>query len=104
MSSRARSFCLAVIVCTSPTALMAQQSAPTVKDGVPRSPYQDQTKVATKLPEIVPKRAECALLLPERGERRDMASLVRAQRFLTASAADSRAILSSLPTSLGCSL
>jgi hypothetical protein len=58
------------------------QSAPAINDGVPMSPRQDQTKVAAKLPEIVPKRPECSLFLPTRDERKDMASLVRAQEFL----------------------
>jgi len=43
---------------------------------------QQQGKVQTKLPELVPRRAECAILLPERDERHDLARLVRSDQFL----------------------
>ncbi|PYP91701.1 MAG: hypothetical protein DMG65_06555 [Candidatus Angelobacter sp. Gp1-AA117] len=33
-------------------------------------------------PEIQPKRPECAMLLPQRGERDDLAKLIRAEQFL----------------------
>src|SRR5713101_9357727 len=41
---------------------------------------QQQSK--TKLPEIVPRRPECGILLPERDERHDVARLIRADQFL----------------------
>ncbi len=43
---------------------------------------QQQGKTTAKLPEVKPKRGECAILLPERDERRDLARLVRADQFL----------------------
>jgi len=43
---------------------------------------QQQGKTQTKSPEIKPRRAECAILLPERDERHDLARLVRADQFL----------------------
>jgi hypothetical protein len=43
---------------------------------------QQQGKTPTKLPEVKPGRAECAILLPERDERHDFARLVRADQFL----------------------
>ena len=50
--------------------------------GIPMYSQQEPTKAPTGLPEIVPKRPECGLFLPERGERRDIARLVRADQFL----------------------
>jgi hypothetical protein len=41
---------------------------------------QDKTK--TKGPELAPRRGECAIFLPERDERHDLARLVRAEQFL----------------------
>lgn len=41
-----------------------------------------QTQTPEKLPEIQPRRAECAMLLPERGEKNDVAKLIRAEQFL----------------------
>jgi len=46
-----------------------------------RSSVQAQTPPA-KLPEVEPKRPECAILLPERDERNDLAKLIRAEQFL----------------------
>lgn len=43
---------------------------------------QQQGKTPTKLPELMPRRAECGILLPERGERHDLARLIRAEQFL----------------------
>ena len=43
---------------------------------------QQQGKATAKLPQVKPKRGECAILLPERDERRDLARLVRADQFL----------------------
>jgi hypothetical protein len=43
---------------------------------------QQQGKTPTKLPEVKPRRGECAILLPERDERHDLARLVRADQFL----------------------
>ena len=43
---------------------------------------QQQGKTPTKLPEVKPRRAECAILLPEHDERHDLARLVRADQFL----------------------
>ncbi|MBZ5665231.1 MAG: hypothetical protein LAO30_11570 [Acidobacteriia bacterium] len=43
---------------------------------------QQQGKNRPKLPEVKPKRGECAILLPERDERHDLARLVRADQFL----------------------
>jgi hypothetical protein len=43
---------------------------------------QQQGKTPIKLPEVKPRRGECAILLPERGERHDLARLVRADQFL----------------------
>lgn len=43
---------------------------------------QQQGKTTAKLPQVKPKRGECAILLPERDERRDLARLVRADQFL----------------------
>lgn len=37
---------------------------------------------ALQAPEITPRRPECAILLPERGERNDVAKLLRAEEFL----------------------
>jgi len=44
--------------------------------------HPQQGKATTKLPEVKPKRGECAILLPERDERHDLARLVRADQFL----------------------
>ncbi|HUM06292.1 MAG TPA: hypothetical protein VLT90_12585 [Terriglobales bacterium] len=43
---------------------------------------QQKGKTPPKLPEVKPRRAECAILLPERDERHDLARLVRADQFL----------------------
>jgi hypothetical protein len=43
---------------------------------------QQQGKIPTNLPEVTPRRGECAILLPERDERHDLARLVRADHFL----------------------
>jgi hypothetical protein len=43
---------------------------------------QDKGKSSGKPPELIPRRTECGILLPERGERYDMARLVRADQFL----------------------
>jgi hypothetical protein len=43
---------------------------------------QQQGKTRPKLPEVKPKRGECAILLPERDERHDLARLVRADQLL----------------------
>jgi len=43
---------------------------------------QQQGRTPTKLPELTPRRIECGILLPERGERHDLARLVRAEQFL----------------------
>jgi hypothetical protein len=43
---------------------------------------QQLGKTVTKPPEVKPIRAECAILLPERDERHDLARLVRADQFL----------------------
>ena len=43
---------------------------------------QDKPNVPAKPPEIMPRRPECGILLPERGERYDMARLIRADQFL----------------------
>jgi hypothetical protein len=43
---------------------------------------QQQGKTPAKRPQVKPKRGECALFLPERDERRDLARLVRADQFL----------------------
>jgi hypothetical protein len=48
------------------------------------TPVQSQQhgKTPPKLPEVKPTRGECAILLPERDERHDLARLVRADQFL----------------------
>jgi len=43
---------------------------------------QQQGKATSKLPEVKPRRGECAILLPEWDERHDLARLVRADQFL----------------------
>lgn len=43
---------------------------------------QQHGKGPSKLPGIKPRRGECAILLPERDERHDLARLVRADEFL----------------------
>lgn len=43
---------------------------------------QQQSKRPTKAPELIPRRPECGILLPERGERNDLARLIRADQFL----------------------
>lgn len=51
-----------------------------MSDGAPI--YSQQTKAGPKMPEVKPKRGECAIFLPERDERHDLARLVRADEFL----------------------
>jgi hypothetical protein len=46
----------------------------------PRVLSQGRSK--TPKAEITPRRPECAILLPERGERNDLAKLIRADQFL----------------------
>lgn len=43
---------------------------------------QQKGKTETKPPEIMPRRPECGILLPERGERNDVARLIRADQFI----------------------
>ena len=50
--------------------------------GAPVHSQQQGKAAPPKLPGIKPKRGECAILLPERDERRDLARLVRADQFL----------------------
>ena len=50
--------------------------------GAPVHSQQQGKGAPIKLPGIKPKRGECAILLPERDERRDLARLVRADQFL----------------------
>jgi hypothetical protein len=50
--------------------------------GLPMYSRQDKSKTAAKPPELTPRRPECAILLPERGERHDLARLIRADQFL----------------------
>ena len=50
--------------------------------GVPIYSQQDKSETPAKPPELTPRRAECAILLPERDERHDVARLVRADQFL----------------------
>jgi hypothetical protein len=50
--------------------------------GAPTHSPQDKNKAPVKPPELTPRRPECAILLPERDERRDVARLVRADQFL----------------------
>jgi hypothetical protein len=47
-----------------------------------RLPQDENKASAAKLPEVTPRRPECGLFLPERGERHDMARLMRADQFL----------------------
>jgi hypothetical protein len=44
--------------------------------------HSEQGKTTAKRPGLTPRRAECAILLPERDERHDLARLVRADQFL----------------------
>jgi hypothetical protein len=44
--------------------------------------YSQQTKAGPMMPEVKPTRGECAIFLPERDERHDLARLVRADQFL----------------------
>ncbi len=44
--------------------------------------YSQPQKSKTAPPEIVAKRPECGILLPERDERHDVARLIRADQFL----------------------
>ncbi|MGH7744698.1 MAG: hypothetical protein ACREQ5_07770, partial [Candidatus Dormibacteria bacterium] len=50
--------------------------------GVPMHSSQEKNNASAKPPELTPRRPECAILLPERDERRDVARLVRADQFL----------------------
>lgn len=45
-------------------------------------PQQSSESKPPKPPEIVPRRPECGILLPERDERHDVARLIRADEFL----------------------
>ncbi len=49
----------------------------------PTYSQEQKDKTPTKPPEITPRRPECAILLPERGERHDFARLARAEQFLS---------------------
>ncbi len=51
--------------------------------GTPIYSRQDKSKAPAKPRELTPRRPECAILLPERGERHDLARLVRAEQFLS---------------------
>lgn len=48
----------------------------------PAYSQQQKSKPPAKPPEIEPRKPECAILLPERGERNDLAKLIRAEQFL----------------------
>jgi hypothetical protein len=50
--------------------------------GTPIYSQKQEGKTPAKPPELTPRRAECALFMPERGERHDVARLVRADQFL----------------------
>ncbi len=50
--------------------------------GAPMCSSQDKDKAPVKPRELTLRRPECAILLPERDERRDVARLVRADQFL----------------------
>lgn len=49
---------------------------------VPIYPQKDKRKTPVKRPELMPRRGECATLMPLGDERRDVARLLRADQFL----------------------
>jgi len=53
-----------------------------VSIGAPMYSQQQKDKTPNKLPELIPRRPECGLFMPERDERRDLARLVRSGQFL----------------------
>lgn len=50
--------------------------------GVPMYSQKSGGKMQAKAKDLTPRRAECAIFMPERDERHDMARLVRADQFL----------------------
>jgi hypothetical protein len=50
--------------------------------GVPAYPQKENGKKRAQAQGLKPRRGECASLMPERDERRDVARLVRADQFL----------------------
>lgn len=50
--------------------------------GVPMKSEKYERKMPAKPQELTPRRAECAIFMPERDERHDMARLLRADQFL----------------------